>query len=231
MFRRWLSSFLPNRAAQKFRALSHAQVFETIYKEKYWSRGGETDSVSGPGSSRGLTRSLQKELPLLFEKYKIGSLLDLPCGDLHWISEVPLGDVKYTGADIVAELIAANQEKYPRKNFLQLDLRTHELPAADLLLCRDCLVHFSFADARLAFENISRSRCEWLLLTTFPGQTANDDIVTGLWRPLNLQAAPFGLPEPESLIEEDVKDPSGKVPQKFLGLWKREAIAQRFNSL
>ena len=51
------------------------------------------------------------------------------------------------GADVVPELVAANQARHasPRRAFLRLDLTRDALPAADAVLCRDCLVHFSFA--------------------------------------------------------------------------------------
>ena len=70
------------------------------------------------------------------------------------------------------------------------------LPAADLVLCRDCLPHFSLRDARRALENIVASGSTFLLTTTFTDRQANQDIRTGDFRALNLERAPFALPSP-----------------------------------
>ena len=43
---------------------------------------------------------------------------------------------------------------------------------------------------------MARSGIPYLLTTTFPGAAANEEIVTGDWRVLNLEAPPFGLPPP-----------------------------------
>jgi hypothetical protein len=55
------------------------------------------------------------------------------------------------------------------------------------------------------------------LATTFPELSANADIVTGDWRPMNLERPPFNLPSPLNFILER------KVPDhgdKGLGLWQ-----------
>ena len=59
------------------------------------------------------------------------------------MQKVKLGNVKYIGVDIVPDIIKDN-EQYENKNrsFSQLDITRNELPLADLILVRDCLVHF-----------------------------------------------------------------------------------------
>jgi len=37
------------------------------------------------------------------------------------------------------------------------DITSDPLPRADVILCRDCLVHFSLADAQAAIGNFARS--------------------------------------------------------------------------
>ena len=78
-------------------------------------------------------------------------MLDVPCGDFYWMRLVPL-DVDYTGGDIVSDIVARNQAQYgdERRRFLRLDLLQDPLPAADLIFCRDCLVHLSNAHIRRA---------------------------------------------------------------------------------
>ena len=68
------------------------------------------------------------------------------------------------------------------------------LPAADAVLCRDCLVHFSLADVWAALGNIRDSGARYLIATTFSDRTYNDDAHTGCWRTLNMEAPPFAFP-------------------------------------
>jgi hypothetical protein len=58
------------------------------------------------------------------------------------------------------------------------------------------------------------------LTTTFPGCASNEDIVTGDWRPLNLQLAPFNLPAPDLLINEQCTEGGNLFADKSLGLWR-----------
>lgn len=101
-----------------------------------------------------------------------------------------------------------------------LDLTTSPLPAADLLLCRDALVHLSFADIGRALANLRRAAIPWLLTTTFPEEPSNEDIVTGDWRPLNLERAPFHFPPPARLLNEGCTEGDGRFADKSLGLWR-----------
>lgn len=197
--------------------LSPLETFRQIHDRNHW---GSTASRSGPGSSTEQTSALQRELPLLLSRLGIRSMLDLPCGDANWISTIDLGDIAYLGADLVPEVIARNRVAHPDRAFAVLDLTATPLPAADLLLCRDCLVHLSFEDIARALDNIRRSGVTWLLTTTFPAQQDNEDIVTGDWRPINLMRPPFNLPEPESVLNEQCTENNGRFADKSLGLWK-----------
>ena len=128
---------------------------------------------------------------------------------------------QYIGADVVPSLIADHQARYgdDRHRFVTLDLRVDALPSADVLLCRDCLVHLSFADIGLALANIKRSGIAFLLTTTFPECDANEDTVTGDWRLLNLERAPFDFPAPLRLMNEHCSEAGGLFRDKSLGVW------------
>jgi hypothetical protein len=199
-------------------------LFTDIFERRLW---GDGPSVSGPGSDLEQTRAVCESLPGLFEELEIERLLDLPCGDFHWMSRVPLNGLRYVGADIVSELVRRNQARHAREGvtFEQLDLLRDPLPAADLILCRDCLVHFSFADIRTALERFATSGARYLLTTHFPGTAANREIETGDWRPLNLELAPFHLPPPKKLIFEACTLEGGAHRDKVLGLWRIAELA------
>jgi len=202
--------------------MSTEAIFTKFYRSSKW--GGE-DSVSGTGSDLPQTREIIKELPLLFQKYKVQTVLDVACGDFRWMSMVNLDKVEYIGVDVVKELIQTNKG-YERENvhFQELNLIVAQLPAVDLILCRDCLVHFSFADIFLALQNICSSQSQYLLSTTFTTRKENHNIVTGQWRPLNLEIAPFHFPKPLRSIAEGCTEQNGKYTDKSLGLWRVEDI-------
>ena len=112
-----------------------------------------------------------------------------------------------------------NQELYGRE-FRRLDLCSDELPKADVVLCRDCLVHLSLANVRRAVENLKRSGSQWLLTTTFPECEENLDIQDGDWRMLNFELAPFAWGKPERLLVEGCTESGGGYEDKSLGLWR-----------
>ncbi|HNP62071.1 MAG TPA: class I SAM-dependent methyltransferase [Nitrospirales bacterium] len=216
------------------RLKSTEAIFTEIYKENYWR--GE-NSVSGQGSDLEQTQTIVKELPILFDKLKISTMLDIPCGDFFWMKRVDLRGIHYTGADIVGELVERNRYLYQTHNiiFTKLNLLRNDLPQVDLIFCRDCLGHFSFSDIFMALQNMSRSGSTYLLTTTFPERQANRDIKTGQWRTLNLEAVPFQFPPPQSLLVEHCtqKTSRGEYKDKSLGLWKIsdiEIISKRLPS-
>jgi hypothetical protein len=201
---------------------SPKQVFTAIFRGNKW---GDLNSLSGPGSNLIQTEAVRRVLPLLFQELKIKSLLDVPCGDFYWMRLVEM-DVEYIGGDIVDELIIANQNKYSSlgRRFIHVDLLRDELPNVDLILCRDCLVHFSYRHILIAIKNIKNSRSTYLLTTTFIGRKRNEDIPTGAWQPINLQLPPFSFPMPLKLIDEEC--PIDKYRDKHLGLWKTDDIPE-----
>jgi hypothetical protein len=216
-------------ASQTLQASRAEEVFTEIYSKNAWNG---TDSSSGTGSDLFQTRVIAREIPTLCAGLGVATLLDVPCGDFYWMSHVRLGGVDYTGADIVDELVLANQKRYGREGvrFRTLNLIRDTLPRVDLILCRDCLVHLSFADVFTALGRICESGSLYLLTTTFPDRTDNDDIAMGDWRPLNLERAPFALPPALRVINEGCTEGDGFYCDKSLGLWRLADVKQAIQS-
>lgn len=206
------------RRAEAGERLDRTATFREILRTNHWAGA----SVSGEGSSDDQTRALRAALPPLLASLGVRTLLDVPCGDGDWIATMPLPGADYIGGDLLPELVERNKARHaaPGRRYLTIDLLTTPLPSADLLLCRDCLVHLSFADAALALGNIRRSPVTWLLTTTFPDERENRDITTGDWRPLNLERPPFGFPPPAGLLVEECTEGNGLFRDKSLGLWR-----------
>lgn len=197
--------------------------FTKYYASNFW-QGAQ--SVSGPGSDLEQTAMIRKRLPALFESYGIRTVLDIPCGDFSWMRDVPLGLSQYIGADIVDDLVNTNNALYADRcrSFMKLDAVKDHLPRVDLILSRDCLVHFSARDVIAALRNFQRSRSSYLLTTTFTGRRHNISIETGRWRPINLEAPPFNLLSPMEIINEHCTQGGGQYRDKSLALWKLEHI-------
>ena len=226
--RRWLVDFDP----EHFRSRGESgpvpgplRAFREAYHSNLW--GGR--SRSGPGSTADQTAAVAAALPPLCDRLGVARLLDVPCGDFSWMARVELPGVEYVGGDIVPEIVETNRRHHsrPGRAFRELDLTRSELPAADLLLCRDCLVHLSHADVDAALANISGSDIRWLLTTTFPAESENVDIVTGDWRPIDLTKPPFDLPPPIELLNEGCTEQDGAFTDKSLGLWAVSSIRDR----
>ena len=209
--------FAAERAS--FAGLDLTARFERILRTNLW---GATTSVSGLGSEDAATAAIREALPALLQRLGARALLDAPCGDAGWIIDCVHG-LDYSGVDIVPSLIAANALRAQRGEiagrFLVADITRDALPATDVILCRDCLVHLSFENIFRAVSRFRASGAQWLLATTFPEWEVNSDCEDGDWRALNLQHPPFSWPVPVELINERCDEGDGSWLDKSLGLW------------
>jgi len=212
--------------AAELTRLDLAARFTRMYETNLWD-GAE--SRSGDGSSLAATSGVRAGLPALFRQLGVHRLLDVPCGDFHWMAHVDLsaaGVTAYVGGDLVAAIVAANRARYetPDRTFVQVDLTTGPLPpvaggAADAVFCRDCLVHLSFANIARALRVVRSSGARYLITTTFLEHTANIDVLDGDWRPLNFERAPFHFPPPAAVLVERCEEEGGAYADKALAAW------------
>ncbi|MFL5500835.1 MAG: class I SAM-dependent methyltransferase [Gemmatimonadaceae bacterium] len=211
--------------AKQLSELGLQKKFERIYETNLWS---DPESRSGVGSSLDATRVVRAELPKTLRRLEARTLLDVPCGDFTWMARVDLSGIDYIGADIVATIIEKNKRLHASstRRFIDLDLTRDALPAADVLLCRDCLVHLSYANIRAVLANVARSSIRYLLTTSFPGRNDNYDVADGDWRALDLEAPPFSFPEPVLTIVEECEEEDGTYADKSLVAWRVADLAR-----
>lgn len=208
------------------------RTFTNIYKNNVWLNLNnpmlkQTESKSGGGSTLEQTESIRSLIPYLLILFNIKTLLDAPCGDFNWMKEVNLGETKYIGVDIVKPMVLDNITKYGNSNkrFLYLDILSDTLPKADLILCRDCLVHFPVKQVIQAIKNFKKSGAKYLLTTTFINRNnvkLNNQL--GDWSPYNLQKKPFNFPEPILILDEKCTIDNNKYSDKSLALWRLNDI-------
>ena len=193
-------------------------AFTRHYERRDWD---EPESVSGRGSSLRSTETIRRQLPALFAELGVRRVIDAGCGDFNWFRELRLDLDEYLGIEVVENLAALNQERHggQGRRFASLDIIRDPLPAADLILCRDCLVHLKTRQVLAALQNFRRSQSTYLLATTFGEPRPNQDVPLGGWRPLNLERPPYNLGPPLRRVSEaeSVEDP--RYADKSLGLW------------
>lgn len=191
-----IKSFKRRKLKKKIFEMDSAESrFSAIYHSNFWF----SDIRSGTGSTLSGTKNIRLHLPKLLEKFNIKKLFDAPCGDFNWMPEVlKKVEIDYLGADIVKDLIAINKKKYENDKikFMKLDIRYDKLPVSDLMICRDCLFHFSNKDIYLFLNNFASSKIEYLLLTSHLNDVdkfENRDIITGDFRNIDLFSKPFNF--------------------------------------
>jgi SAM-dependent methyltransferase len=195
-----------------------SEWFKHVYLNNVW-RGSE--SRSGSGSTMEGTLNLRSCLPEMIKKYQINSMLDAGCGDFYWMNYLlPHLSIEYIGCDIVFDMVHDNRMRYGETGarFVRLDITRDPLPVVDLMLCRDCLFHMSFADVKRSIVNFLLSGIPYLLTTTFP-DAKNVDIKTGDFWFINLCAEPWNFPEPLHRIVDDENN-----KKRDICLWSAEQI-------
>jgi Methyltransferase domain len=204
--------------------LDLAQRFRRIHDTNLW---GAPASTSGLGSEIDATAMLRSELPRLLEKLYVSSLLDAPCGDAGWINQADLR-MRYAGVDIVPALIESLQRRAATGEisgeYHLADITAETLPRCDAILCRDCLVHLSFANVERAVANFRTSGAPWLIATTFPEWQVNADCEDGDWRALNFELIPFSWGPPVELLNENCLEAGGGWRDKSLGVWRLSTV-------
>jgi SAM-dependent methyltransferase len=213
----------PFRSSRKQASSGHVeQIFVEIFESNAWQ---DPESFSGRGSTIARTVAIRGELSPLLRRLGARTLLDAGCGDFNWLASVNLDKIKYLGLDVVPDLIQGNRERYGGRlrQFEVGDITSGRLPQADVVLCRDCFIHLSFADIERALKNFRRSGAKILLATTHRLVRENIDVETGSWRSLNLELSPFFFPEPIEVILEN------EALGKYLGAWRLRDLVGKPN--
>jgi hypothetical protein len=197
--------------------------FQAIYETGVWRHGVDETPGSGSGSSLQATATLREALPALLRELGAATLLDVGCGDFTWMQSVGISQ-KYIGVDIVESVIAQNKSRFSSevREFFFRDAMTDELPAADVVMCREVLFHLSFDDIRKVLRNLLSKERKYLVLTSDRQTLFNSDIPTGDFRLLNLEAWPLKFPAPVRVIDD-----SRVSPNRIVGVWEAEGLRRR----
>ena len=120
------------------------QDFVQIYRRNTWGFG------SGHGSLPSVTAPYRFLVEQFVRENRPRSIVDLGCGDWQFSHLINWQGAKYVGLDIVPTVIEENRRRYASDNvsFEVTDEAFSSLPAADLLLAKDVLQHWSAHDVK-----------------------------------------------------------------------------------
>jgi len=208
----------PNFSPQD--GLSSEQAFSRIYGDEEWvhvaperRRDGE-QAMSGLGSREDTTREFRAFLEEFLRTRGITSVVDAGCG--HWPSGyqrfMHWQGVHYTGIDVVPTVAKANAEFLARPSALSdFGMRGavcfagdvgKELPAADVLIVKDVLMHLPSAHVHAFLESsifCARPRYKAVLVVQNEVPATVNlremmDIEAGQFLPFDITQPPFNAP-------------------------------------
>ena len=186
-------------------------VFNSIYKSNHWNKHKKFDlnqSYSGPGSIPNSiqTNNLILELQKFFKENNIKNILDAPCGDCAWIKQIFETEIKYTGIDIVDELINKNKlifKSNPNIKFYCKDLTEYsDFNGYDFILMRDFFIHLPLPKIKKILINLKNSNCKYFAFNNYESVYLNKEISTGQHRKVNVMIKPFNFDTPHFMIQE-----------------------------
>ena len=146
---------------------SHAEIFDDIYRNNLWHGG------SGSGSREEMTREYRAFLRTFVHDNQIASVVDLGCGDWQIARHLDWTGIDYTGVD-VSSVVLNDTKSFAREGvrFLHANAVTDPLPAADLLIVKDVLQHWSNADILAFLPRLQNYRLalitNWISRTPLP---------------------------------------------------------------
>lgn len=177
-------------------------AFTKIYQSAAWGKDSEGNGTSGPGSIPNNAIPYLNFLADFLKTHNITSVVDFGCGDFQIGGSIDWGSTHYLGLDVVESVIKRNSEKYGSNSiqFQTLSGSYDTIPAADLLIVKDVLMHLPLSEVHHLVSQFKKFK---YIITMHDvdrsGKNQNYEIEAGGFRPLSLKAYPFLLTPSESL--------------------------------
>jgi len=168
----------------------HKDYFGNIYYSKSWGYEG---SLSGGGSSPSNTVSYREFLVDFIDKNKIKTVYDFGCGDWSFSKLIDWSSVKYTGIEVVKDLIDEHRKNYGSETikFVYLkDAQKFYRYHGDLLIIKDVLQHWTNDEVTTFLDNVI-DNFKYILITNSYTQVEDWEDNTNRNRPLSLKFYPL----------------------------------------
>ncbi|MEL6646919.1 MAG: class I SAM-dependent methyltransferase [Pseudomonadota bacterium] len=221
-------------------------VFTQIYKDHAWAGGDETRS--GSGSTLQSTKNTVPLLAAFLADHKIRDLVDVGCGDGHWMLKIIPDLLRYRGFDIVPDLIASNTERarelgLGNASYGVLNPVEAAPPKGDAILFRDVAIHLPNEMIIACLKNFATSSSTYLITTEFPDEPdtsafharMNGPVRLGGYRRIDYSMPPFALPPPIARIPDNVVLTGDVVSEdhanRVLSVYRMDDIAARIEAM
>lgn len=195
---------------------------KTAMKENNWDqlynicvkgwKVGLPETKCGGGSTIENNRTTIAFMNKLIRKYDIQSIADLGCGDFNWMKQVELNNVYYVGYDWVwhTDTLQYEFDEYRHIEFRIGNIATIDIIPADLVVCKDVLIHMDNDQALATLDNIKKSKARYILVTSY--DVKDNERVLSNYAPMNMEKPPFNLTNKLESIET--------APGKYLNLYE-----------
>jgi len=223
------------------------KYFDKIYEAEVWSfpdwEGGSTSGLgvkSGFGSTLHQTAQIRPYLDTVIDSYGIKAVVDVPCGDMHWIPHVKAigdSDFCYFGGDVSQVMIEEQREKFSHVDSMRFDVVdvisdglagvegvSETLSCAlrqggsALLFMRHLQFHLTIEENLSVLHHIefisNNSAVKYVMLSTYLRGNENDeDYLLASGHKINLFKWPYCLHDPLQLVKDGDFD-------LYMGLWE-----------
>lgn len=177
---------------------SAEDVFTQIYTDAVWGRNAEGEGFSGQGAVLENAQEYKDFLQNFLKSRDIRTVIDIGCGDWGFSKHIEWNGITYVGYDVVQKVIERNQKKYssPSITFIHADATQLDLPSADLLICKDVMMHLPHEDNFILCSQFHKFKyC--LIINNVDKQTlsSNNNQISyrGGFRTLDLTKPPYSL--------------------------------------
>jgi SAM-dependent methyltransferase len=171
-------------------------VFNRVYIEGWWGRDASNRGWSGTGSTLEITKEYRAFIEDFIVRNRITSVVDAGCGDWNFSKDIDWHGAQYVGIDISTVVLERVKKKYENEHVtFWVGDATEELPAADLLICKDVLQHLpNRLIQKFIKNNLKKGKYRWAIITNDMDKKArNSDIPVGGYRGIDLSAPPFNV--------------------------------------
>lgn len=178
---------------------------------------GVRETPCGEGSFLEACAPIVQCLPEWFRTHGIKSVVDVGCGDFHWMQGIDFDGMEYDGFDVVKKFVDGLQETHARPNirFHHADALEAPLPEADLYICKDVLNHYP-VEMGLRLMSRMKDSAKYFAALTFPDcPTESGRIALGSWWFIDLAKPPFDLGEPVAFVAAR----ETRTPKRVFALW------------
>jgi SAM-dependent methyltransferase len=177
---------------------SSESVFTNIYKNAAWGTNEVGEGSSGLGSRLENAKEYVTFLQNFMQEQEVNSVVDVGCGDWGLSRYVDWKELEYQGYDVVKEVIEKNQAQFSSQTirFHHADVLFTNLPAADLMICKDMMQHLRNDDILSLLYQVHKFK-HCLITNDVHPQTLtsknNDLPIRGGHRYLDLCKPPFNV--------------------------------------